>query len=51
VLKFMIRAYPKILIQMLRDKRIRDAGRIDDKMTKEGKKYMGYVLIIGQKPG
>jgi arsenite methyltransferase len=49
VLSFMIRAYPKILLQLLRDKRIREAGRIDDQITKRGKEYMGYVLIVGQK--
>jgi len=51
VLSFMIRAYPKILLQLLRDARIREAGRIDDRITKRGKEYMGYVLIVGQKPG
>jgi ubiquinone/menaquinone biosynthesis C-methylase UbiE len=51
VLSFMIRAYPRILLQLLRDARIREAGRIDDQMTKRGKEYMGYALIVGQKPG
>jgi arsenite methyltransferase len=51
VLSFMIRAYPRILLQMMRDKRIRDAGKIDDQITKRGKEYMGYALIVGQKPG
>jgi ubiquinone/menaquinone biosynthesis C-methylase UbiE len=51
VLSFMIRAYPKILLQVLRDARIRQAGRIDDEITKRGKEYMGYALIVGQKPG
>jgi ubiquinone/menaquinone biosynthesis C-methylase UbiE len=51
VISFMIRAYPRILVQMLRDARIREAGRIDDQMTKRGKEYMGYALIVGQKPG
>jgi arsenite methyltransferase len=51
VLSFMIRAYPKILLQLLRDARIREASRIDDKITKRGKEYMGYTLIVGQKPG
>ncbi len=50
VLSFMIRAYPKILLQLLRDARIRQAGRVDDQVTKRGKEYMGYVLIVGQKP-
>lgn len=51
MLSFMFRAYPKILLQMLRDARIRQAGKIDDQLTKRGKEYMGYVLIVGQKPG
>jgi len=51
VLSFMLRAYPKILLRTLRDKRIREAGRVDDQVTKRGKDYMGYVLIVGQKPG
>ena len=51
VLSFMIRAYPKILLKLLRDARFRKASRIDDKVTKRGKEYMGYALIVGQKPG
>lgn len=51
VLSFMVRAYPRILLRLLRDKRIREAGRIDDQITKRGKDYMGYALIVGQKPG
>jgi arsenite methyltransferase len=51
VLSFMIRAYPRILLRLLRDKQIREAGRIDDQITKRGKEYMGYALIVGQKPG
>jgi len=51
VLSFVFLAYPKILLRMLRDARIREAGKIDDQMTKRGKEYMGYVLIVGQKPG
>jgi len=50
VLSFMIKAYPKILLQMLRDKQIREASRIDDEITKHGKEYMGYALIVGKKP-
>jgi len=49
VLSFMFRSYPKILLNLIRDARIREAGRIDDQITKRGKEYMGYVLIIGQK--
>jgi len=51
VLSFMIRVYPKILLKLLRDARFRKAARIDDKVTKGGKPYMGYTLIVGQKPG
>ena len=50
VVSFMFRAYPKILLRLLRDSRIREAGRIDDQITKRGKEYMGYALIVGQKP-
>jgi ubiquinone/menaquinone biosynthesis C-methylase UbiE len=51
LLSFMIRVYPKILLKLLRDARFRKAARIDDGVTKRGKQYMGYTLIIGQKPG
>ena len=51
LLSFMIRVYPKILLKLLRDARFREAARIDDKVTKRGKQYMGYTLIVGQKPG
>jgi ubiquinone/menaquinone biosynthesis C-methylase UbiE len=49
-LSFMIRAYPKILLTLLRDARFREAARIDDQITKRGKQYMGYALIVGWKP-
>ena len=51
ILSFMIRTYPKILSRILRDPNIRRASQVDDKVTKEGKPYMGYTLIAGQKPG
>ncbi|MDY6875105.1 MAG: methyltransferase domain-containing protein [Chloroflexota bacterium] len=51
LLSFMIRVYPKILLKLLRDVRFRRAARIDDGVTKHGKQYMGYTLIVGQKPG
>jgi len=51
LLSFMIRVYPKILFKLLRDARFRKAARIDDGVTKCGKQYMGYTLIVGQKPG
>jgi len=51
LLSFMIRVYPKILLKLLRDARFRKASKIDDRITKHGKQYMGYTLIVGQKPG
>jgi len=51
LLSFMIRVYPKVLLKLLRDARFREASRIDDRITKRGKQYMGYTLIVGQKPG
>lgn len=51
VLSFMFRAYPKIIWKLLRDSRFREASRIDNELTKHGKKYLGYALIVGQKPG
>jgi len=49
LLSFMIRVYPKILLTLLRDARFRKASRIDDEITKRGKQYMGYTLIVGRK--
>ncbi len=51
VLSFMIRVYPKILLKLLGDARFREAHRIDEQVTKRLKQYMGYALIVGQKPG
>jgi ubiquinone/menaquinone biosynthesis C-methylase UbiE len=51
LLSFIFRAYPKIVLKLLRDARFRKATRIDDQITKRGKSYMGYCLIVGQKPG
>jgi ubiquinone/menaquinone biosynthesis C-methylase UbiE len=51
LLSFMIRTYPKIILTLLRDARFREASRIDSAITKAGKQYMGYALIVGQKPG
>jgi len=50
LLSFMIRVYPKVLLKLLRDARFRKAAGIDDKITKRSKQYMGYTLIVGQKP-
>jgi ubiquinone/menaquinone biosynthesis C-methylase UbiE len=50
LLSFMVRTYPKILLKLLRDARFRKASKIDDQLTKQGKPYMGYTLIVGRKP-
>ena len=50
IVSFMVRVYPKILLKLIRDARFREASRIDDAVTKRGKEYMGYVLILGKKP-
>lgn len=49
LLSFMVRVYPKVLVKLLRDARFREASRIDDQITKQGKAYMCYTLIVGQK--
>jgi ubiquinone/menaquinone biosynthesis C-methylase UbiE len=49
LLSFMVQIYPKILVKLIRDARFREASKIDNKLTKLGKPYMGYTLIIGQK--
>lgn len=46
---FMLRTYPRIILSLLRDPRIREASRADDEITKRGKQYMGYALIVGRK--
>jgi ubiquinone/menaquinone biosynthesis C-methylase UbiE len=48
--KFMVRVYPKLMFRLIRDREIRAATRIDSKLSKWGKEYMGYALIVGQKP-
>ncbi len=50
LVSFMIRVYPKILVKLLRDARFRQAASVDDKITKQSQEYMGYTLIVGQKP-
>lgn len=50
LLSFMIRVYPRVLLKLLRDARFRRASKIDDEITKRGREYMGYTLIVGQKP-
>ena len=50
LLNFLIQVYPRIVLKLLRDKRFREASRIDNQITKGGKEYMGYVLVVGQNP-
>jgi hypothetical protein len=51
LLAFMVRVYPKILLQLLRDERFRKARRIDDQVTKQGRQHLGCTWIVAQKPG
>ena len=51
LLSFLIQVYPKMLVTLLRDARLREASSIDDRLKKLGKQFMGYTLIVGQKPG
>ncbi len=51
LLKFMIQTYPKLVLRLIRDHRIRDAQKIDNEITKISKEHMGYALIVGKKPG
>lgn len=50
LLKFMIQAYPKLVLRLIRDQRFREAQKIDNEITTIGKEHMGYTLIVGQKP-
>lgn len=50
LLTFMVRVYPKLLLRLVRDRQIRAARKIDEEVTKRGQEYMGYALIVGQKP-
>ena len=50
LITFVFRVYPKIIVKLLRDKRYREASRIDDQITKGGKEYMGYALVVGKNP-
>jgi len=49
LITFMFKAYPKILVKMLTDKRIREAGKIDDQITKANKEYMSAALVVASK--
>lgn len=51
LIAFFFLTYPRIILTLLRDPRIREASRVDDQITKRGKAYMGYTLIVGQVPG
>lgn len=51
LLKFMIQAYPKLVLRLIRDQRFREAQKIDNEITKISKEHMGYALIVGQKSG
>jgi len=47
LLKFMVQAYPKLVLRLIRDHRIREAQKIDNEITKISKEHMGYALIVG----
>lgn len=51
LLMFMVQVYPKLLLRLVRDRQIRAASKIDNELTKGSKEYMGYALLVGQKPG
>jgi len=51
LLTFMVQVYPKLLLRLVRDRQIRAASKIDDELTKGSKEYMGYAMLVGQKPG
>jgi ubiquinone/menaquinone biosynthesis C-methylase UbiE len=51
LLKFMVKVYPKLIVRLLRDHRIREARKIDEDLTKGNKDFMGYAIVIGQKSG
>ena len=50
LMKFMVQVYPKLVLRLLRDSRIRAAQKIDGELTKMSKKHLGYALIVGHKP-
>lgn len=49
LISFFLKAYPKILIKLISDKRFRQASKIDDQITKLNKQYMRYALIVARK--
>ena len=50
LLKFFVQVYPKIAWKMITDPRFREAKALDEQITKQSQQYMGYVLIVGEKP-
>jgi SAM-dependent methyltransferase len=50
LLSFFISSYPKLAWKLITDTRFRQARRIDEQVTSLSKEYMGYALIVGQKP-
>ena len=49
LIAFFVKSYPRILWKTLTDKRIREAGKIDDQVTKINKQYVRYALVIASK--
>jgi hypothetical protein len=50
LISFFVCAYPKLVWKLISDSRIREAQKIDQQITSLSKDYMGYALILGQKP-
>jgi hypothetical protein len=48
-LSFLVRGYPKVAAKLVRDPALRRGHHLDEQVTKEGRKYMGYALIVAQK--
>lgn len=51
LLAFFFRVYPKLLLRLIRDRDIRAARALDEKLTRLGKEYIGYALLVARKPG
>jgi ubiquinone/menaquinone biosynthesis C-methylase UbiE len=49
LLVFIVTVYPGMLLKLLRSSSLREASRIDGRLSKLGKTYAGYTLIIGKK--
>lgn len=50
LLKFMVQDYPRMLMRLLRDRRIRRVNKIEGELKKMNEKYAGFALIVGTKP-